>query len=248
MSEWSDRKRWWMDLLKTTIGSFLGIALTVLIVGYLEETRRRDAFIWQSNEALRVSATHEFGKAARLYRLRAYDAARERLRGLQVDQSEPIRKYHREAYLELTQALGSVVPLLHPADTQLRAGLEVELGRVFNAVNSAPLFPLGKTPRACDSKQEVDRAWTHQETPPPVREIFETQQMWVEFKRQCLDRVLTRYERAANAIVEHLRSEAPRLIDEQLPETGPWAWIQKTIRSLNGGSPSQPASAKEQVL
>jgi hypothetical protein len=51
MEKWTDKKAWWMDLLKSGIAFTLGAIITVVIINRIEENRTEQ----RSNSALTIS-------------------------------------------------------------------------------------------------------------------------------------------------------------------------------------------------
>ena len=205
MKEWSDQRNWWMDLLKTIIGLVLGTIVAVFIVSHIDEKRQRTTIAWQIDQVRRVSAMQDFTMAVIQYRNGAYDAARERLRDVPLNKSEVIRKWQSEVYPKLLSARLSVKQSFLPLEPKLVV-FDGELQKVFSAVNAAPLFPIGKTPNRCDSKQEVDIAWRRL-NPPRIRSMAETRQMWEVFKGECFDRVIEQYNSTADDIVTRMMKD-----------------------------------------
>ncbi len=215
MAEWSDRKKWWMDLLKTTLGAFLAVALTVLVtvlvISSLEERRRKEAFVWQADLNLRLAAIQDFSSAASSYRFGAYDAARDNLRNVPPDDSMAIRRWQTEQYPRLMLAKRHVEQLFPTRDQALIAEFSAQIDSVFNAVNGAPLFPVGRFPKPCYDKAAVNEAWQDwraKKPMPPLPYPLTTAQaagVWKEFKAQCFASVLTAYDQAAEAVVADLR-------------------------------------------
>jgi hypothetical protein len=211
MTEWSDRKKWWMDLLKTTRGAFLAVALTILIISSVEERRRKEAFVWQADLNLRIAAIQDFSSAANLYRFGAYDAARDYLQNIPLNNSDAVHKWNTEQYPRLMLAKRHVEQLFATRDQALLSKFCVQMESVFNAVNGAPLFPVGRFPKPCYDRAAVDEEWRHwraENTMPPLpNPLTRTQasEVWKKFTSQCFTSVLTSYDQAADAVVADLR-------------------------------------------
>ena len=210
MSEWSDVKKWWMDLLKTTIGASLGVTLTVLVVSNFEEKRQKEAFAWQTDQSLRISEIQEFATAANIYRFGAYDAANDQLRGVMPENSDAIRKWRREEFPRLKFAMRNIDKSFPQVDQPLTAVFDEEVNKVHNAVNAAPLFLQNMLPMPCDNKKALEAAWKNAKPLSKPLPKNKTGQEWENFKIQCLDPVLNRYDKATDSLVVVLRGRLAR--------------------------------------
>jgi len=202
-----------MDLVKTTLGAFLGIALTIYVVSQHEEQRRREAFAWQAEQSLRFLAVQEFSRASIAYRFGAYDSTRDQLRGLLSDHSAATRKWRTETYPSLKFAQ-SLIDYSFPNGKEKAARLDAlteAAGKIFSAHNAAPLFPLKKMPAQCDNKEEVNDAWETYKAqrgkqPLRVLTLRETGKMWEIYNRECLDSVLKAYDNASAKLAFYLKN------------------------------------------
>lgn len=202
MIAWSDSKKWWMDLMKSMISAFVGILLTVSVVAYFEEARRREAFSWQADQAHAASAIQEFSTAARLYGLWAVDAARDKIRGLPREASEATRRWQDQGYKNTKVAQRSIEQLFWGKDPKLLVEFKNAQEKVFIAFNAAPLFPLGET--VCANEEEVSEAWNKHKVKPKILGKFETKDAWEKFKASCFNEVIMNYEQATDAVVDRM--------------------------------------------
>lgn len=77
MSEWSDSKKWWADLLKSIVAFAVVAFLTFTFLNKLEDARQKANFKWQANYGIKVQVLRSFEQESKKYMLVGYDAMRE---------------------------------------------------------------------------------------------------------------------------------------------------------------------------
>jgi hypothetical protein len=93
---WSDRKAWWMDLLKSAVSYILGAVITIGIFIYWLD---REKHMWEANYELKLETFKEYEKASSQYHLTAYDALRDVYgQGENRDIQTDIKKWEDEAF------------------------------------------------------------------------------------------------------------------------------------------------------
>ena len=71
---WSDRKKWWMDVLKSTLGFFVGGLITSMFLARCDAQRQRNTFTWQAWYGLKVAAMGDFARASGTFSVNSPDA------------------------------------------------------------------------------------------------------------------------------------------------------------------------------
>ena len=71
---WSDRKKWWMDVLKSTVGFLVGGLITSLFLSRCDSQRQRNTFTWQAWYGLRVAAMGDFARTSATFSVNSFNA------------------------------------------------------------------------------------------------------------------------------------------------------------------------------
>lgn len=74
MYEWSDRKKWWMDIIKYSVTFFLGALATILFLDDREDQREKNRKAWEAEFILKKDEIYDLDKSAHLYSAAATDA------------------------------------------------------------------------------------------------------------------------------------------------------------------------------
>lgn len=72
-ADWSPKKKWWMDLIKSVIVFSIASVLTILFINKINNDRARNEFKWRTEFAVRVDAISELSQACSDYSGVAYD-------------------------------------------------------------------------------------------------------------------------------------------------------------------------------
>lgn len=96
--EWSDSKKWWMDLAKSAVSFTFAAFVSLFLIGRLQEARvlekaRGDAFY-----SARLEALEEFREASVGYDLAAHTAYTELYQWDRSPKSEAMLAYEQDAY------------------------------------------------------------------------------------------------------------------------------------------------------
>ena len=76
---WSDRKSWWMDLLKSSIAFLLGIFITLYFLDDISETKQQNSFKWQTDYSIYLNVNRDFEKNARVFANNSVAALRSKM-------------------------------------------------------------------------------------------------------------------------------------------------------------------------
>jgi hypothetical protein len=97
---WSDRKKWWMDLLKSAITFIFGAIATIVIFNHFID---REEHKWSKAYDIQLEILDDYEKANLAYLNHSYDALKASiLYGKSRDASDDIRKLEDEYVDELT--------------------------------------------------------------------------------------------------------------------------------------------------
>jgi hypothetical protein len=135
-TQWTDPKKWWMDLLKSVVTFAVGVVLTLLIVNRLDESRLERRFQSQLGHNLKVQAADAFRLATLEYSDAAQDAYFEMARIAKSGKKEqtfpilydqertiPIRRYEDDTWVRL-QASFEAVKLRFASNQEIGPCLE----------------------------------------------------------------------------------------------------------------------------
>jgi hypothetical protein len=99
MSEWSEKKAWWLDLLKFGITFTLGAFITLVVINRIEEHRAIRRSYTQINDQLKLTALEDFRKHTYKYSEAALDAYVDLKHWRQGDpKTSSMLRYEQEAH------------------------------------------------------------------------------------------------------------------------------------------------------
>jgi hypothetical protein len=101
MENWSDCKKWWMDVVKSVIGFSLGTAVTALIFLYWTDKYQHK---WEISYNRQINANKEFEKASYEYIATSFDALKDFSNGYTRKTSLVIQKWEDEDIDNLSMA------------------------------------------------------------------------------------------------------------------------------------------------
>ena len=97
-AEWSETKKWWMDLLKWTVTFFVGALLSYCVVDRLEDQRLRERARADASFRLKLSSAQEFQRALVSYDVAAVSAYTDLYQWKGKLKTPAMVWYEREAY------------------------------------------------------------------------------------------------------------------------------------------------------
>ncbi len=98
MEKWTDKKAWWMDLLKSGIAFTLGAIITVVIINRIEENRTEQRSNRRTYDQLRFTALEDFRKNTLKYSEAALDAYVDLYDWKGPTKTPSMLKYEQEAH------------------------------------------------------------------------------------------------------------------------------------------------------
>ena len=101
---WSDTKKWWMDLLRSSLLLALVAGITAAFLNQID-TKIQHRFKFQHAYESDLKVLERFTKASHDYISVAFDAYKDYLSGKSRDTSEIIRTYNDQTYDEFTYTL-----------------------------------------------------------------------------------------------------------------------------------------------
>lgn len=180
MKEWSDLKKWWMDLLKSAVAFVTVSVITLLVLSHYDDARQRENFAWQADHSLKVAAIQEFSRASRLYGLWSYDAAQEHMCGLTRENGKVISKWEDEGYDNVKVSRLSVQRAFPSLDQSLWMAFEATRNNLRTTYNAVPQI-------RCKREHEENRVTT-----------------WDTYKSKQFGPALKAYDDASEAVISAL--------------------------------------------
>ena len=105
MAQWSDKKAWWLDLLKSVITFTLAAIITVVVINRIEEDRTKQRSYTEACDQLRFTALEDFRKNTLKYSEAALDAYVDLYEWKGPTKTPSMLKYEQEAHDDYLIAL-----------------------------------------------------------------------------------------------------------------------------------------------